>query len=375
MKFHSYVSTAITIVMAVFLFSCAKKEAPKTPFTSLVFKPIKPVFVTDTTDHDTDDPAIWINKKDKLKSLVIGTDKDEDGGLYAYDLRGKIVNKIPHLQRPNNVDILYGVKLGDTLVDIAFVSERFTHNIRIFRLPDFYPLDNGGIPAFEGETGEEFRDLMGIAGYDKNSNEKYIIAGRKTGPTDGTYLWQYRIADGDSGYFKLELARKFGKFSGLKEIEAIAVDHEYGFVYYSDENFGIRKYYADPSKGNEELTTLGTTNFVEDHEGISIFNKGKNNDFILISDQQRNCFRAFPRGLMEGTQQHPELFFIPASTNESDGSEITTETFDGLFRGGLFVAMSDNKTFHYYHVGDIINTMTVQATIKQMQYSSDEAKP
>jgi 3-phytase len=369
MKIKIYSSTLITIVMSAFLFSCAKKEE-QTPFTSLVFRAITPVFVTDTTDHDTDDPAIWINKNDKLKSLVIGTDKDEDGGLYAYDLRGKIVNKVPHLQRPNNVDVLYGVKIGDTLVDVAIVSERFTHKIRIFRLPDLVALDNGGIPAFEGETGEEFRDLMGIAGYDKNSNEKFIIAGRKTGPTDGTYLWQYQIADSDSGYFKLSLVRKFGKFSGKKEIEAIAVDDEYGFVYYSDENFGIRKYYADPSKGNEELATLGTTNFVEDHEGISIFNRGKSNDFILISDQQRNSFRAFPRGTKEGSQQHPELYFIPASTNESDGSEITTETFDGLFRGGLFVAMSDNKTFQYYHVGDIINTMIVQATILEMQYRS-----
>lgn len=368
MKNNVYSLVAIIIAIAAILFSCSKQEKQQTPFTSLTFEPISPVFITDTTDHDTDDPAIWINKKNKLQSLVIGTDKDEDGGLYAFDLRGKIVNKVPHLKRPNNVDVLYDVNIDDTLVDIAVVSERFTHKIRIFRLPDLVPLDNGGISAFDGESGEEFRDLMGIAGYSKNKDEKYIIAGRKNGPTDGSYLWQYRIIDSDSGFFKLDLIRKFGKFSGKKEIEAIAVDDEYGFVYYSDENFGVRKYYADPEKGNDEISTLGTSNFVEDHEGISIYKGGKNSDFIIISDQQRNCFRIFPRGRMDKAQQQLEQYFIPASTNESDGSEITSETFEGLFRGGLFVAMSDNKTFQYYHVGDIIRMMTIQATIQISQY-------
>ncbi len=44
------------------------------------------------------------------------------------------------------------------------------------------------------------------------------------------------------------LVRKFGLFSGKKEIESIAVDDALGYVYYSDEGYGVRKYYADPSK-------------------------------------------------------------------------------------------------------------------------------
>ncbi|MBC8110237.1 MAG: phytase, partial [Verrucomicrobia bacterium] len=72
---------------------------------------IKPVFVTDTTRHDTDDPAIWINSENPEKSLIIGTDKNEDGALYVYDLQGKIVadKVIRNLKRPNNVDIDYGL--------------------------------------------------------------------------------------------------------------------------------------------------------------------------------------------------------------------------------------------------------------------------
>ena len=48
--------------------------------------------VTETTLHDTDDPAIWINKQDPSKSIIFGTDKDEvNGGIYAFNIDGKII--------------------------------------------------------------------------------------------------------------------------------------------------------------------------------------------------------------------------------------------------------------------------------------------
>ena len=40
--------------------------------------------------------------------------------------------------------------------------------------------------------------------------------------------------------------RRFGTFSGLGEIEAVAVDDALGYVYYADEGTGIHKWHADP---------------------------------------------------------------------------------------------------------------------------------
>ena len=57
-----------------------------------------------------------------------------------------------------------------------------------------------------------------------------------------------------------------------KEIEAIAVDNELGYVYYSDEQAGVRKYYADPEMGNEQLASF-TKRCKRDHEGIAIYKK------------------------------------------------------------------------------------------------------
>ncbi|PIQ47182.1 MAG: 3-phytase [Cytophagales bacterium CG12_big_fil_rev_8_21_14_0_65_40_12] len=328
---------------------------------TVVAEAIKPVIVTETTLHDTDDPAIWINPSDPSKSMIIGTDKDVDGALYAFDLEGKIIPEktVKGLKRPNNVDIAYGlVVAGDTL-DIAVTGERFTHNMRIFSLPDMKPIDGGGIPVFEGETGVEFRDLMGVALYKRPSDGAiFAIMGRKTGPMDGSYLWQYLLEGTEDGTVQATLVRKFGLFSGIKEIEAIAVDHELGYVYYSDETVGVRKYYADPDKGNEELALFGTTGFTRDNEGISIFDNGEGKGFILVSDQQANQFQVFQReGTSENPHQHNLLKVIKVSTNESDGSEISNVAFNATFKNGIFVAMSDNRTFQYYSIEDILGEL------------------
>lgn len=317
---------------------------------------VKPVFVTDSVIHDTDDPAIWIHPSEPSKSLIIGTDKDEDGALFVFDLEGKKIDSlvVRGLKRPNNVDVSYGLKMGDKLVDFAVTGERMTSKLRFYSLPDMKEIQAGGTEAFQGETGEMFRDLMGVAVYHDQTNRKhYVLAGRKTGPTDGTYLWQYEIKGSESG-ITLDLVRKFGNYSGKKEIEAIAVDNELGFIYYSDEGVGVRKYHADPAKGNDELALFATEGFSQDHEGISIYKLDDTTGYILVSDQEVNQFHVFPReGAPSDPHRHDLITVIKTSTVSSDGSEVTGLPLNSTFTKGLFVAMSDDKTFQIYRWEDL----------------------
>lgn len=344
----------LTGLICITLSSCTNRNM-QNGVSSTGDSVLKPLYVTEPVEFDTDDPAIWVNPVDPAQSLIIGTDKDVNGGLYVYDLQGKIIKDktIKNLKRPNNVDVAYGLNLGGKAVDIAVVAERFTHKLRIFSLPDMQAIDNGGIPVFVGETGTEFRDLMGIALYTSQEGKIYAIAGRKNGPTDGTYLWQYLLEDDGSGNVKASLVRKFGKYSGKKEIEAIAVDNEMGYIYYSDEQVGVRKYYADPAKGNEELALFATEGFTEDNEGISIYKTSDTTGYILVSDQSANQFKVYSREGKANPHNHVLITSIKTSTNQSDGSDVVSVPLNQDFKHGLFVAMSDDKTFHLYRWEDI----------------------
>ena len=307
---------------------------------------LKPTAVTEALPHDTDDPSIWIHPTDASKSIIVGTDKDTDGALYAFDLNGKILKKSIVLQRPNNVDIAYGLLIDGKKVDIAVTTERETNKIRVFRLPDLEPIDNGGIPVFEGDTE---RDPMGVALYTRPSDKKiFAVVGRKTGPS-GSYLWQYELS-GNGKAAVAKVVRKFGNYSGKKEIEAIAVDNELGFVYYCDEQFGIRKYKADPSlNDNKELAIFGKTGFKADNEGIAIYKKTDSTGYILVSNQQANTFMVYPREGAKGkANEYPLLAEIPTSTIECDGADVTNINLGPKYKNGLFVAMSNGMTFHYY---------------------------
>jgi 3-phytase len=317
---------------------------------------VRPRVVTEEVKHDTDDPAIWINRADPAASLVLGTDKHADGALYVFGLDGKIHRDkvVRGLVRPNNVDVAYGLMVGGRPTDIAVVTERYAHRLRVYRLPDLAPIDGGGLPVFAGEAA---RDCMGIALYTRRGDGAiFALVSRAPdrAPTEG-YLHQYRLIDDGTGTVRAVFTRAFGAWSGQKEIEAIAVDQELGYVYYSDENFGIRKYHADPAAKDaaDELAVFGRDGFTEDREGISIYPTAPGRGYLLVSDQQANAFRVFAR---EGTPGQPHdhrcLHSIEVSTIESDGSEVTPVALPG-FPGGLFVAMTNGRTFHFYAWDDL----------------------
>lgn len=357
------IQTAAIILLLLDLCSCrsaAEKTNTENPLPGIV----QPVVITDTVPNDTDDPAVWVNHADPAASLVIGTDKDSSGGLYVFNLKGKMdtARSVRGLQRPNNVDIEYGLMLQGKPVDIAVTTERFTHKLRVYSLPDMKPIDNGGLSVFEGETQPEFRDLMGVALYRDTNGKVYAITGRKTGPTDNTYLWQYLLTDDGTGHVKAELVRKFGNYSGKKEIEAIAVDDRLGYVYYSDEQAGVRKYYADPQKGNQELAFFAQQGFAGDHEGISLYATSDTTGFILVSDQQADQFQVFPREGSKGApHDHPLLRTVKVAAHESDGSEMVSIPLGPDFPAGIFVTMSDNRTFHFYRPEQILGDSLLHA--------------
>lgn len=322
------------LVLTIVMISCRQSRLPK----------IIPDVITEFTLNDTDDPAIWVNPKNPAESIVFGTDKKTNGAIYAFDLNGKIIQDktIRAIQRPNNVDIEYGFQLNDsTVTDILVFTEREKQQIRMFSVPDMKPLDGGGFKVFEDEELEENRLPMGVSLYKSPKDATvYAIVGRKTGPAEG-YLYQYAL-NADSLGVSSNYVRKFGKFSGVKEIEAIAVDDENGFVYFSDEGVCIKKYHAEPSMGNEEISCFGGKYFDEDIEGIAIASYTDGHGYLIVSNQQKGEFNIFDR------ETNAYINAVNLSTTETDGCEAVTVPLNDTFKNGLFVAMNDEKNFYFY---------------------------
>ena len=116
---------------------------------------IRPAVITDSVGTDPDDPAIWVNAKDPDRSLILGTDKAAlpHGALFVFGLDGKTRSKIEGLDRPNNVDVGYGLILGKNKIDIAVVPERGQHWLRVFRVDSDSGtlIETGEVKVFEGE--------------------------------------------------------------------------------------------------------------------------------------------------------------------------------------------------------------------------------
>ncbi|WP_335972798.1 phytase [Gaetbulibacter jejuensis] len=327
-------NTFILGIIALVLFSCGN-GLPE----------VAPTLKTEKLPHDSDDPAIWINRENPEQSIVFGTDKDEvNGGVYAFDLDGKIIKEksLIGVSYPNNVDIEYGFKLTDsTETDIMMFTEREKNQIRLYSVPDMKPLDNGGYKVFTDETNIEMKRPMGISIYkNPKTGEVSAFVSRKAGPTQG-YLYQYALVS-DSLGVHANLLRKLGTFSGQKEIEAIAVDDALGYVYYSDEGVGIRKYHADPKQGDKEIALFGSEYFKDDIEGIAIATYGGDNGFLIVSNQQDHSFNIFKRS------DNSFVKTINLGTIETDGCDVVTESLGKKFPNGLFVSMNDQQDFFYH---------------------------
>lgn len=326
---------------------------------------IVPLRQTDPVPHDADDPAVWVNPQNPARSLIVGTNKvaAPDGGLYVFDLSGRFLTAVRGLDRPNNVDIEYGLQTRGGRVDIAVTTERLQHRLRVFRISEqgLDPIDGGyGIPVLAGEQGER-AEPMGIALYRRPADDAFfaIIAPKNGGATG--YLWQYRLTvDPATHLVRGSLVRRFGRYSGTAEIEAVAVDDAAGYVYYSDELYGVRKWHADPDHpdADTEQAVLGADGFKRQREGIAVVPTGARDGFVVVSDQieggsELRIFRRTP-----DASGHAVVAVVATQADSTDGLEVVPSGLPGDFTGGLLVMMnSRGRNFQLYRWADVVKQL------------------
>jgi 3-phytase len=276
----------------------------------------------------------------------------------AFGLDGRLLQSIVPLDRPNNVDVEYGLRCGDRSIDVAVVTERKQHRLRAFAFPDLHDVAPAGLPVLQGAEGEA-SEPMGVALYKRpRDGAVFAIVAPKTGGTTD-YLWQYRLEADRECRVSAALVRRFGRFSGanaageLGEIEAVVVDDALGYLYYSDEQYGIRKYHADPDAADagRELSMIGLEGYSGDREGLAIYETGRRTGFLVSSDQVAGGTRLklYKReGTPGNPHEHPEVATIVTESDETDGLEATYRALPGFPRGVLVMMNSGPKNFLLY---------------------------
>ena len=338
--------------------------------TATAVQELKFAVATEPVSEDADDPAIWVNRVDPAKSLILGTDKIEKvGGLYVFGLDGKIVQKVADLDRPNNVDVEYDFQLGDKKVDLAVLTERKKGRLKVYAIDQSTGKleDVTGNTAILGEEVGDAKEPMGIGMYRREDGETFAIVAPKSGGKTN-YMAQYRlIANG--GKVDLKLVRRFGEFSGLSaegdgEIEAVCVDDAAGIVYYSDELAGIRKYWADPDHEGaaKQIAVFGTSGYQADREGLAVYGTTDKDGFLLSVDQIEKATRVFVysrTGTNEKDPANKMIQVLQTKADSTDGMDATNRDLGPQFPNGIVVMMdSAEKRFLIYDWRDFGQALT-----------------
>ncbi|RKX89101.1 MAG: hypothetical protein DRP70_04750 [Spirochaetes bacterium] len=250
-----------------------------------------PVMETGRTGHvngDADDPAIWVHPTDPARSLIFGVDKGD--GLWVWNIDGEELKAVDIWGKPGNVDVRYGLELGDGTVDIVAVNIRkvkFAEGSKaaVYAInPDWTSGDDVLTVLADGQA--EGNDISlgtyGMSLYQNPEDNKiYFFENASTGP-----IKQFLIEDDGSGEaVKLTLVREL-VYPG-NTCEGMVADDQLGFIYIGEEDTAVRKYYADPAKSPEVVSSFAFAEdgYSRDREGLALYECSDGTGYLLVVDQ------------------------------------------------------------------------------------------
>ena len=332
----------------------AAAEARKSAHT------VKPRVETEPADSygdAADDPAIWVDKRDPSRSVVIATDKKL--GLNVYDLKGKRLQVVPD-GRMNNVDLREGFMLGGKATTIVAATNRTTRSISLYRF-DAATRRLESIAAGTLESG--MSDPYGLCMYrSAKSGQYYVIANDSV---DGKYR-QWRVLD-SGGKANIELVREIAVGS---QAEGCAADDELGQLYIAEEDVGLWVYSAEPD-GGEQRTAIDKTeggNLDADVEGVSIYYGANGKGYVIASNQGEDNYAVYRR---EAPHAFVGKFHVVANetlgidgSSETDGLDVVSAPLGADYPAGLLVVQdgrnlmpAQRQNFKYVSMKDVIDAL------------------
>lgn len=343
-------------------------------------------------DADADDPAIYLGA-DVEKSFVVTAVKN--AGIRVYSLKGEVMQVVePHPDggRINNVDLVYGFKLGDgSTADIVVGSDRGLDIIRVWKIdpsaaeplteitaadaPRAFPKRPDHSTGVDADNPvDDQATVYGLAAYKDEAGMVWIVGTQRQEPVVGVYTLEAH-ADGTVAAkfdhdFRVPAEHKGQNLyeendDPLKDwspqFEGSVIDCTNGTVYAGEEDVGI---WAVPVTGGEpklvyETRGSSASSFnnpesvvSRDLEGLTIYYGAEGTKYLLVSSQggahgdapavdapYDDSFATF-----DITGDTPKLlgsFRVSAAgdmdaVQESDGADVLSTALPG-YPNGLFV--------------------------------------
>jgi 3-phytase len=309
------------------------------PFSGSVAPAVETAAVAGSGDV-ADDPAIWVDRTDPGRSMVIGTDKSPfQGRLYAFDLQGNILSTSAFGEY-NNVDLRYGFNLGGRTVDLVGASNRGTDTIDFFAVD---PATRELTPVGSVATG--LTNIYGFAMGQGSDGKYYAYVSNTVGGEDSsnaTTIRQFEL-DGSSGRVSGTAVRTF---SPGTQVEGMVVDDQTGTLYLAEEDVGIWKYGADPAAGTArtQVDAAGGSHLTADVEGLAIYYGPNGTGYLIASSQGSDSYAVYDRAGSNaylGSFQVNDGNGVDGAT-DTDGLDVTNLALGSAFPSGMLV-VHDNS--------------------------------
>ena len=327
---------ALSVLVAAGLSACASNgEGVQTRLDLPSAPPVAETEPVASIDDAADDPAIWINRADPARSLILGTDKR--AGLYVYTLDGAERQFLP-AGRLNNVDlrqdVVVGGPAGTWRGDVAAATNRTDDTVTLFAID----MDGKVTPA--GAFPSAFVEPYGLCMGAGNSGP-FVVVTHKTGD-----LVLYQLTSSADGSIS---GGEIGRLKFKTQLEGCVFDDEAGVLFIGEENRGVWR--ADLTPGADGALRPGAPTLIDevggdgpltaDVEGLALYRTGPQTGYLIASSQGDYTYavydRAPPHAFVGSFRigDNPETGVDGAE--ETDGLEATELPLGPKFPAGVLV--------------------------------------
>jgi 3-phytase len=319
------------------LFLALVGPAPSAPQTSAV-ETAAVVAVAETEPVPSpgdaaDDAAIWVHPKDPSLSTIIGTDKDR--GVAVYDLFGRQLQFLPD-GKLNNVALRAGFPLAGRAVALVTAGNKVDGSIAIYRVnPRTRKLED--VAARKIVTVGAYGSCMY---HSAKSDKYYYIVNSKSGRVE-----QWELFDNGAGRVDAKQVRSFEV--GVTT-EGCVADDELGHLFIALEEFGIRKYQAEPAAG-AAYTVVDRTgpggHLAADVEGLTLYRGPGGAGYLIASSQGSDNFVVYERA---GDHDYVTTFAVDTGegvdrVTHTDGITAVSTALGPRFPAGLLVVQDNHN--------------------------------